>query len=81
MLATTVQLSEQAVKAIEEASKHRGFASTSAFIRYAVEQELAGRRDELHYDFVITPDGSTITWVETDANAVVSAKAVRIGPK
>jgi hypothetical protein len=30
-----------------------------------------------HYNFVITPDGSTITWVETDANAVISGKAVR----
>lgn len=47
MLATTVRLSEKTVNEIEDASKHRGFASTSAFIRYAVEQELAGRRDEL----------------------------------
>src|SRR5690348_15715904 len=47
MLATTVRLSEKTVKAIEDASKQRGFASTSAFIRYAVEQELVGRRDEL----------------------------------
>jgi len=34
-----------------------------------------------HFDFLITPDGSTITWVETDANAVISGTAVRIGPK
>ncbi len=31
-----------------------------------------------HFDFVISPDGSTITWVETDANAVISGKAVRV---
>jgi hypothetical protein len=34
-----------------------------------------------HFDFLITPDGSTITWVETDANAVISGTAVRIGFK
>jgi hypothetical protein len=33
--------------AIESASKERGFNSASAFIRYAVEQELAGRREDL----------------------------------
>jgi Arc/MetJ-type ribon-helix-helix transcriptional regulator len=47
MVATTVRFSEKAVAAIEDASKQRGFASMSAFVRYAVEQELAGRRDEL----------------------------------
>jgi len=30
-----------------------------------------------HFDFVITPDGSTITFVETDAFAVMSGAAVR----
>jgi hypothetical protein len=35
------------MKAIEDASKLRGFASGSAFIRYAVKQELAVRRDDL----------------------------------
>jgi hypothetical protein len=30
-----------------------------------------------HFDFVITPDGSTITWVGTDPNSVISGKAVR----
>jgi hypothetical protein len=31
-----------------------------------------------HYDFVIAPDGSTITWVETDAGVVISGSAVRL---
>ena len=31
----------------DDAAKQRGFTSASAFIRYAVEQELLGRRDEL----------------------------------
>ena len=35
------------MKAVDLAAKQRGFASASAFIRYAVEQELLGRRDEL----------------------------------
>jgi hypothetical protein len=35
------------MKAVDDASKQRGFASASAFIRYAVEQELTERRDDL----------------------------------
>ncbi len=31
-----------------------------------------------HFDFVISPDGKTITFVETDAFAVVSGTAVRM---
>ena len=31
-----------------------------------------------HFDFVITPDGRTLTFVETDAFAVVSGTAVRM---
>jgi Arc/MetJ-type ribon-helix-helix transcriptional regulator len=47
MLPTTIRLTEKTSKAIEDASKRCGFASASAFIRHAVEQELAGRRDAL----------------------------------
>jgi Arc/MetJ-type ribon-helix-helix transcriptional regulator len=43
----TIRFSEQTEKAIEAASQQRGFASSSAFIRYAVEQELTGREDDL----------------------------------
>ena len=42
-----IRLSEQTMKAIEAASKERGFNSASAFIRYAIEHELAGRREDL----------------------------------
>jgi len=31
-----------------------------------------------HYDFVITPDGDTITWVVTDTGVVLSGTAVRL---
>jgi Arc/MetJ-type ribon-helix-helix transcriptional regulator len=43
----TVRFSEKTEKAIEGASQQRGFVSSSAFIRYAVDQELTGREDDL----------------------------------
>jgi Arc/MetJ-type ribon-helix-helix transcriptional regulator len=42
-----IRFSEKAMKEIEAAAQQRGFASSSAFIRYAVEQELSGRQDGL----------------------------------
>jgi hypothetical protein len=42
-----IRFSEKTTKAIEVASQQRGFASSSAFIRYAVDQELTGRDDDL----------------------------------
>lgn len=42
-----IRFSEKAMKEIEGAAQQRGFASSSAFIRYAVEQELSGRQDGL----------------------------------
>ena len=42
-----IRFSEKAMKEVEEAAQQRGFSSSSAFIRYAVEQELAGRQDGL----------------------------------
>jgi Arc/MetJ-type ribon-helix-helix transcriptional regulator len=43
----TVRFSDKTAKSIEASSQQRGFASSSAFIRYAVEQELTGREDDL----------------------------------
>jgi hypothetical protein len=43
----TVRFSEKTAKTIEAASQQRGFASPGAFIRYAVEQEVTGRVDDL----------------------------------
>ena len=43
----TIRLSEKVEKAIDEASRQRGFASPTAFIRYAIDQELGGRQDDL----------------------------------
>lgn len=42
-----IRFSETTNKQIEEAAEQRGFASPTAFIRYAVEQELSGRRENL----------------------------------
>jgi hypothetical protein len=30
-----------------------------------------------HFDFIITPDGSTITWIETDNGVTLSGTAIR----
>ena len=43
----TIRLSESLQKAIDDAFDRRGFTSPTAFIRYAVEQELSGRQDKL----------------------------------
>ncbi len=43
----TIRLPERTIKAIEAASQGRGFASMSAFIRYAINQEVAAREDGL----------------------------------
>jgi Arc/MetJ-type ribon-helix-helix transcriptional regulator len=43
----TIRLSDKALTEIESVVRQRGFDSPSAFIRYAVEQELSGRQDGL----------------------------------
>ena len=43
----TIRFSERIEKSIDEEAARRGFASPTAFIRYAVEQELAERQDGL----------------------------------
>ena len=43
----TIRFSDKLGKGIEEASRLRGFSSPTAFIRYAIEQELSDRQDGL----------------------------------
>jgi hypothetical protein len=43
----TIRFSEKVEKSIDEEAARRGFASPTAFIRYAVDQELAERQDGL----------------------------------
>jgi Arc/MetJ-type ribon-helix-helix transcriptional regulator len=47
MAQRTIRFSVTTDKGIREAVERRGFSSPTAFIRYAVERELAGRQDEL----------------------------------
>ena len=42
-----IRFSEKAVKEIDGAARKRGFSSPSAFIRYAVDQELLGRQEDM----------------------------------
>ena len=42
-----IRFSENTIKELEAIAKQRGFASPSAFIRYAVKQELGGRDEGL----------------------------------
>jgi Arc/MetJ-type ribon-helix-helix transcriptional regulator len=43
----TIRLPEETVKAIDAASQKRGLASMSAFIRYAIDQELTDRKESV----------------------------------
>ncbi len=43
----SIRFSEKVMKDIETVSRERGFASATAFIRYAVEQELCARQEGL----------------------------------
>jgi hypothetical protein len=57
---------------------YKGVAATATF---TVNRDCTGSKtfsDGSQYDFVITLDGSTITWIETDPGVVVSGTAVRI---
>ena len=42
-----IRLPEKTLEAVETAAKQRGFASMSAFIRYAIDQELTDRENGL----------------------------------
>lgn len=47
MAQRAIRFPDQISKRLQAASRQRGFVSPSAFIRYAVEQELSGREDDL----------------------------------
>ena len=42
-----IRFSEGTMKNINTAVRDRGFASVTAFIRYAVDQELSARQEDL----------------------------------
>ncbi len=42
-----IRFSEKAIEEVDGAARKRGFSSPSAFVRYAVDQELLGREEEV----------------------------------
>jgi hypothetical protein len=57
---------------------HKGVTVTGAYI---VNPDCTGSHTESdgsHYDFVVAPDGSKATWIETDTGTVVSGTEVRL---
>jgi hypothetical protein len=49
---------------------------------YTIHSDCAGTSLEAgaHYSFVVSPDGNTTTWMETDPGTVVSGTEVRLKP-
>jgi hypothetical protein len=49
---------------------------------YTVNRDCTGKQtfgpDLAHYDFVVSPDGRKITYIQTDAGAVVTVTSVRL---
>ena len=43
----TIRLSDKTAAEIDSAARSRGFNSSTAFIRYAIEQELVVRKEDL----------------------------------
>ena len=58
-------------------------SSSSVPIAYTVNPDCTGSKivgsgaSATHFDFVVTPDGATVTWVGADATAIISGKAER----
>ena len=58
------------------------FSSSSVPITYTVNPDCTGSKTvggANHYDFVVTPDGATITFIGADASTIISGKATRFG--
>jgi hypothetical protein len=61
---------------------YQGITATATF---TVNSDCTGNKTfvsaggSTHYNFVITPDGKTITWVQTDTGVTLSGVAVRMG--
>lgn len=50
---------------------------------YTVNPDCTGTHEESdgsHYDFVVSPDGNTASWIRTDAGTVLSGTEVRLKP-
>jgi len=59
---------------------HKGVTVTGT---YAVNLDCTGTHaesDGTHYNFVVTPDGNKVWWIETDAGVVLGGTEVRLHP-
>jgi hypothetical protein len=56
--------------------------STNVLGTYTINSDCTGTALEAgaHYSFVVSPDGNTTTWMETDPGTVVSGTEVRLKP-
>jgi hypothetical protein len=57
---------------------HQGVTVTGT---YTVNPDCTGSHaesDGSHYDFVVAPNGNTVTWIETDPGTVLSGTEVRL---
>jgi hypothetical protein len=57
---------------------HKGVTVTGT---YTVNTDCTGSHvesDGSHYDFVVSPDGDTATWISTDTGEVVTGTEVRL---
>jgi len=60
---------------------HKGVTVTGTYTVNLDCTASHAESDGSHYDYVVAPDGNTVTWVETDAGVVVSGTEVRLKPR
>jgi hypothetical protein len=68
--------------AVSSTSSVNGMSSTSANVpaTFTVNRDCTGSKTlgKSHFNFVISPDGSTINWIVTDNGVTISGTAVRL---
>ncbi len=61
------------------------FRGVTATGTYTVNSDCTGSATQAngtqHFDFVVSPDGSRVYWIETDSGTVLSGSAVRLKPR
>ena len=57
---------------------HKGVTVTGTYTVNLDCTASHAESDGSHYDYVVAPDGNTVTWIETDAGVVLSGTEVRL---